>query len=66
MTKKISEVIKALEGAQEKHGDLPLYMPETDIGRITFEGAVDGVSRTTDGVPEVPNEIIMEIHAAGD
>lgn len=66
MTKTISQFIATLQKAQEKHGDLPLYMPETDIGRVDFIACRDGVSREVDGVPEEPNEIVMTINAVGD
>ena len=38
MSKRISQVIKEMQVAQSRFGDLPLYLPDTGIGRIEYRG----------------------------
>ena len=57
----MSQLIGRLEDLMERHGDLPVYFPDTDIRNITATPCCDGVARTTNGVPETPNEIVLEI-----
>ncbi len=56
----ISQVIAKLKKAQAEHGDLPCYTADADISRIQITAGRDGVSRTTNGVPEAPNELYIE------
>ncbi|MEQ3673037.1 hypothetical protein [Pseudophaeobacter sp.] len=60
MTMKISSVINCLKAAMEKHGDLPLYTFDSDIKALDIAPCRDGTQRTTDGVPEKPNELVLE------
>ena len=59
MTMKISQLIDCLRAAQEKHGDLPVYTFDSDIKAVDVAACRDGVQRTTDGVPETPNELVL-------
>ncbi|AUR38379.1 hypothetical protein PhaeoP18_04163 (plasmid) [Phaeobacter piscinae] len=61
---KISALIAQLQLEQQKHGDLPIFTVDSDIGRIHVIPCKDGISRTTNGKPEEPNELVLEFHPA--
>lgn len=57
---KISALISALQRAKEQHGDLPVYTIDADIDRIQIHPCRDGATRIVNGVPEKPNELVLE------
>jgi hypothetical protein len=60
---KISEVIKKLQAAMEKHGDLPTYTYDSDIARVEVAACRDGISVMNNGKPiNEPNELVITFH----
>ena len=59
MTMKISQLIDCLRAAQEKYGDLPVYTADSDVNAVDIAACRDGVQHTADGVPEAPNELVL-------
>lgn len=57
---KLSQVIHRLQGAMREHGDLVVYTPEADIGEIIITPCRDGVQRWVDGIPDEPNELVLD------
>lgn len=60
---KISEIIKKLQAAMEKHGDLPAYTQDSDIARVEVAACRNGISVTHKGQPlGEPNEYVIVFH----
>lgn len=59
MTMRISQLIDCLKAAQNTHGVLPVCTEEGDIASLDVIPCRDGVQRTTDGVPEASNELVL-------
>lgn len=57
---KISAIIAALEKAKQEHGDLPTFTTDSDISRVEVHPCRDGCHVTVNGVPEVPDELVIE------
>jgi len=56
---RISQLIDCLKAAQNTHGDLPVYTEISDIASLDVVACRDGIQRTTDGVSEQPNELVL-------
>lgn len=61
---KLSSVIHRLQRALRDHGDLEVFMPDSDVGEIVITPCRDGVQRIIDGIPDEPNELVLEFIAA--
>jgi hypothetical protein len=61
---KASEIITALTNAISKHGDLPCYLPESDIDRMKICPTTDGAESFENGKRvNVPTEFTLEFIA---
>lgn len=60
----IGQVIDRLHLIKDRHGDLPLSMPDGMIGAIAYELCEGDVARTTDGEYDMSkvDNICLEIH----
>lgn len=61
---KLSDLIHRLQRALRDHGDLVVFTPDSDIGEVVVTPCRDGVQRITDGIPDEPNELVLELIAA--
>lgn len=60
MSMKISRLIAELIEARENYGDLPVYTSDADIARVEIYPCKDGVSSSTNGIPDEANEFYLE------
>ncbi len=61
---KLSALIAHLQGALRRHGDLEVFTSDADIAEVILHPCTDGVQRTVDGIPDDPNELVIEFASA--
>lgn len=64
MNLKASEIIAALSAAIQRHGDLPCYLPDSDIASMKVHATTDGAESFENGKRvSVPTEFVLDFVA---